>query len=275
MKLNGVDPDKRANDISNDTNETKFGDSFDLDIPDSAINEKKEIVDKTPIVKDTAVVKKLISIIAAVLCIVFVIITLASSVMTVKNWFTYRSMMKDIKSTYDIGLIENKVYTKIELKTANIIGYSNGVCTTDLGEIKCSKPTGSVIIVFQDLNGDLRPIGDIDEISNDSVEYVCGEFKAPDNSVVISGDRVKSEYKSYLDDMETATKTHNSMYNCRGYLIFGLVMTLIFGVMFMITHSNLGFKTEANDKETDNVTKNTKDNDKNTTPKDDGNDIDV
>ena len=46
-------------------------------------------------------------------------------------------------------------------KTANIIDYSNGVCTTDLGEVECKKPSGSVLLVFQDLNGELRSITDI------------------------------------------------------------------------------------------------------------------
>lgn len=258
MKLNGVDPDKRSNDTSEDTNEGKFGESFELDISDEDLknsnsNKSTEHINEDDTVSktksklkfngDKAKIKKITSIISAILCVVFIILTLFNTAMAIKNWFGYRADMKEIKSTYDVGLMENKVYTRIDIKTANIIDYSNGVCTTDLGEVECKKPSGSVLLVFQDLNGELRSITDINEISNDSVEYVCGEFKVPENSVIISGDRVKSEYKSYLDDLDEANKIHSDMCYSRRNMIICFVAAIIFGIIFMTIHSNLGFKT--------------------------------
>lgn len=282
MRINGVNASDKQ---SESDNNAKFGDSFDLDIPDSNIKDAEEkqskqdkqdkrkaeekVVGNHSIMKSKPAIKKPIQLIAAVLCVTFIIVTFVSLIMTGSNWFTYRSMMKDIQSNYDSELIENKVYTKIELKTANVVSYSNGMCDTDLGKIKCDKPAGTVMIVFTDINGDLRPISDIDKLSNSSVEYVCGDFRVPDNSIVITSEKIKALYKYYLDDMAIANETHDKIGTYKGYLLFGLIMALISGVTFAVTSSNLGFKND----ETSNSDKNTGNVD-NTSEKD-GNDENV
>lgn len=160
------------------------------------------------------------------------------------NWLSYKSDMKYIEKTYHEDLINSKVYTQIIVKTANVIGYENGICSTDLGDIECDKPNGSVMLVFTDLDGKLRPLSYIAN-NNSTVEYVTDNFEVPDGAVVVRGD-AKDQYYSYLVDLENATEKQDKANGYRTGLVASVGTLIVSAGIFFIIRS-INTKNEEND----------------------------
>ena len=192
--------------------------------------------------KNITINKKMVSLVSLVLAAVFLVLTLVFGIKTIGSWWSHRGMMKDINNNYDTALMENKVYTRIDIITANVLSYADGICTTDLGDIECNKPSGTVMMVFYDLEGNLRPIDTITS-GNGAVEYVTESFTPPDNAMVIFSDNAKDTYSDYLIDLEEAEETHASMKSSRTILLGSVVAALAFGVTGILTRPSIGFNT--------------------------------
>ena len=193
---------------------------------------------------DMKAMRKIGMVSTLVLAVIMLISTIICGWNLGSNWFSYKSDMKYIEKTYHEDLMNSKVYTQIIVKTANILGYENGVCTTDLGDIECDKPDGTVMLVFNDLEGVLRPLSSITAKGDSMIEYVTDNFVVPDDAVVVRGG-AKDEYSAYLVDLESAMSKQDKANSYRTGLIVSLGTLVVAAGLFFIIRS-INTKAEEN-----------------------------
>lgn len=135
--------------------------------------------------------------------IIGVIITIILAVATITAWGSVSDLRATIDSEFGPKFTDRKVFMAVDIKTANISGFSGGVLETDLGVVKADeKPKSTVAIVFTDLNGDLRLISELEKsnsLTYKTFEYVGADYNPGSGSTLLTTEYDRLNYKEYTN----------------------------------------------------------------------------
>lgn len=141
--------------------------------------------------------------IALVIALVSLIILMLSAVNAISNNIKYSSAMKNIDKLYSQDMVNNNVFANIEIYSARVLSYSDGICETDFGSLECAEPTTPIIFIFRDLDGTLK-LFDNSINEGKQFSYVTSNFNLSDNDFLITEATEKQVYSTYLNDLNAA-----------------------------------------------------------------------
>ena len=180
----------------------------------------------------------IITTVTAILTIVCLLAFLVLGVINIKDWWVIRSTEKDIAETYSEDIMNNKVYIEVEVITAKIEGYEEGILHTDFGDIECKNPGGTVILAYYNLDGELKPMTEMPD-ANYGVEYVTSNFEAPEGSIIVASASDKGTYLDYIHDVAELTEMQNSKKTEMSLLWTSLVGAVVCAGLFVLTRAGL------------------------------------
>ncbi|MBR1454707.1 MAG: hypothetical protein IJ593_08725 [Lachnospiraceae bacterium] len=194
------------------------------------------------------------SIIAAtnVLFTVLTIISVLALILVLIISFTTNQSIKNINnalSNYPEEIVNSDIYIEIDILTANILEYKNGVYKTDLGYIASDEVNGKTMLVYYDIYGTLRYLND-GSLENGKFNYVTKEFAVPENGYLITDDNYTVIFTKYIDDIETLEKLNNkseAIDQCKTVLIFTSIIFAILALVLTVS-LNLNKKNDILDK---------------------------
>lgn len=195
--------------------------------------------------------KKRYSIISKIILAVLGVANIVLLFSMIGSISTYNNMNKQIEEKYPSEIRNNKVYVESNIVTANILGYEDGMCKTDLGDIPCEKSSGTVIVLFHDILGELRPIVEINKYPE--IEYVTSDFVKPPNSIILSNVVDKGEYSDYLKDLKILGNYGSEVSKHKNIVMFSMIIlildALVHIAIFVIPEAKKLAKAKIKDKQ--------------------------
>lgn len=137
-----------------------------------------------------------------VLQLIILIITIIAVSFSLEASYNYNKLEESIRTEFGPQFTDKKVFMAVDIKTANIKNLKSGLVETDIGVVEMDKhPKSTVIIVFTDLEGKLRPIDDLsysNEMNSKTFEYVSKEYDPGAGATLIESEYDRLRYKDYL-----------------------------------------------------------------------------
>lgn len=187
----------------------------------------------------------LVVICSILLLSIILILDISSSIQYIKD-------KNSLYSTYTQGFDNKRLYSVINMETANIIEYNNGIIKTDLGEIQSKNvPTTDVIIIFRDIYGMYHTADELNSLNRESqklnipITYVTQDYTpSADEStyMFLSNTLDKLEFKNFEQGYTELQKVEfkNRCLNTTSIVILGI--TLIALIITYMIMNNLNKK---------------------------------
>lgn len=120
----------------------------------------------------------------------------------IQSSVNFNTSEKNIYNEFGPQFTDKKVFMTVDIKTATIQEFKPGIIETDIGSVEMDKrPKSTVLIVFTDLEGKLKPISDMEysnEINAKTFEYVGSDYNPGSGVTLIKSEYDRIRYKDYL-----------------------------------------------------------------------------
>ena len=258
MKINGVETNKAE--IKTEENKTKSkglfksGNKADKKLDDTTKLDKKQkkvknkakedegskyvVPPENTDVPDTKIKPtKIPFVITGIICIAAIIFACLSLVKGISGNKKYNEAMENINNVYSQNMTANNVYAKIDVISAQVLDYKDGVCETTYGYVECEEPTTKIIYIFKDLDGILK-LFDSKINEGKQFSYVTDIFELPEGAFLITEATEKQVYSTYLNELNeanaVAAEASKQMQRAKISGIVALGMLLITFVLYKI-----------------------------------------
>ena len=172
----------------------------------------------------------------------------------------YTNTEKYIEKEFGPNLENSEIYIQINVETAKVLDYNDGIYITTLGNVEGSDKyiNNDVLYVFVDIDNILK-IFDYD-INNNGYNYVTQEFDMIGANIL----RTKSEKEEYLEFMQNSQNLKTYLHKVdkhKKITILSLIIAVLaalYTVYFFVKRDRLGFNKDEDVSKTDENSTNAK-----------------